>query len=265
MPQYYYYQRRPVWGGFSAGSMVTKIVLANVIVYFLQQIFSAQFTQFFALTPRMLVEQYYVWQVFTYMFLHFNLWHLLFNMFIVWMFGSSLESIWGKKRFLEYYVACGIGGAVFSIFFAYNHLTLGASAAGFGLLLAYAMLFPDNFIYIWFLFPVKAKHLVLFIAVLQLLQGISGPTGIAYFAHLGGMAAGLFFFRKEMSYWRLFSRSKRAWRSYSSNRESEWENQERQKVDSILDKIANKGYENLNTTEKRILENYRRKHKGDSD
>jgi membrane associated rhomboid family serine protease len=265
MPQYHYYQQRPVWGGFSTGSMVTRIILANVIVYFLQHIFSNQFTLLFSLTPRMLVERYYVWQIFTYMFLHYNLWHLLFNMFIVWMFGSALEAVWGSRRFLEYYIACGVGGAVFSIIFTYNSLTLGASAAGFGLLLAYAILFPDNYIYIWFLFPVKAKHLVLFMAVLQLLQGISGPTGIAYFAHLGGMVAGLFFFRREMSYWRLFSRSRQAFRSYTSDRETEWADQERNKVDSILDKIAQKGYENLSTTEKRILENYSRKHKEDSD
>ncbi|MBI4721323.1 MAG: rhomboid family intramembrane serine protease [Chitinivibrionia bacterium] len=265
MPQYYYFERRPVWGGFSTGSMVTKIVLANVIVYILQQIFSAQFTRLFALTPRMLVERYYVWQIFSYMFLHFGFWHLLFNMFIVWMFGSPLEAMWGKRRFLEYYLACGIGGAVFSIFFTYNHITLGASAAGFGLLLAYAMLFPDNYIYIWFLFPVKAKHLVLFIAVLQLLQGISGPTGIAYFAHLGGMAAGLLFFRKEMSCWRIFSRSGSAWRIRTGTRESEREDRERRKVDSILDAIASKGYDNLSATEKRILEHYSRTHKEDSD
>jgi membrane associated rhomboid family serine protease len=264
MPQYYQYERRPSWGGFSSGSTVNKIVLINVVVFILQNIFPI--TGFFALTPRLVIRDLYVWQIVTYMFLHAGLWHLVFNMFIIWMFGGALEAVWGGNRFLKYYFACGVGGALFSFFFAYNSLTLGASAAGFGLLLAYGILFPDNYIYIWFLFPIRAKHLVMFLAVLQLLQGISSPTGggVAYFAHLGGMAAGLLFFRHEISRWRFFSKSRRAWRSYINKRENEWEDQERIKVDSILDKIAKKGYEDLTATEKRILENYSRKHKGDS-
>lgn len=261
----YYYQRKPAWGGFSATSVTTKIVLANVVVFFLQVIFPGEFTRLFALTPRLMVDRFYFWQPFTYMFLHIGLGHLLINMFIVWMFGSALESVWGSRKFLNYYIVCGLGGAAASILFTYDNLILGASGAGFGLLLAYAMLFPENYIYIWFLIPVKAKHLVLFFAVLQLLMGISGPAGIAYFAHLGGMAAGLFFFRREIAAMRFFSRSRRAWRSYTEKKSATYESQERQKVDSILDKIASKGYEDLSTTEKRILENYSRRHKEDSD
>lgn len=259
------YPRKPGWGGLSSSSMVTKILLANVVVYILQNVIPVQFTRLFALSPRMVVEQFYFWQPVSYMFLHNDLWHLVFNMFIVWMFGSALETVWGSRRFLNYYIICGLGGAAFSIVFTYDHLILGASAAGFGLLLAYAMLFPDNYIYIWFLFPVKAKHLVLFFAVLQLIQGATGPSGIAYFAHLGGMAAGLLFFRRELYALRFLSRSRRTWRSYADKKHSEHESQERQKVDSILDKIASKGYEDLSTTEKRILENYSRKHKEDSE
>jgi len=101
------------------------------------------------------------------------------------------------------------------------------------------MLFPENHIYIWFLFPVKAKHLVLFIAVLQLLQGISGPTGIAYFAHLGGMAAGLFFFRRRCLTG-VFSRGPDAPGGAIPATEYRGGGSERQKVDSILDTIANK-------------------------
>lgn len=264
MPQYYY-QRKPVWGGFSTSSVVTKIVLANVAVFILQHIFPVQVARLFALSPRMVVDQFYFWQPFTYMFLHYDLRHLLFNMFIIWIFGSALESVWGGRRLLNYYIICGLGGAAFSIIFTYDNMILGASAAGFGLMLAYAMLFPDNYLYIWFLFPVKAKYLVLFLAVLQFLPGIFGPTRIAYFAHLGGLVTGMLFFRREISAMRFFSRSRRTLRKYADKKTSEYDSQERQKVDSILDKIASKGYEDLSTTERRILENYSRKHKEDSD
>jgi len=266
MAQYYY--RRVSFGpAFSGSSMVTKIVVANFVAFLLEYIFAPGFMHLFALSPWLVIHRFYLWQLFTYMFLHFGLWHLLINMFIVWMFGSTLESVWGSRKFLRYYLACGLGGAVFSFLFAYNAQTLGASAAGFGLLLAYAMLFPDNLIYIWFLFPVKAKHLVLFLAALELVQGVSGPKGvggIAYFAHLGGMVAGLVFFRQEIGRFRPFRRFGRWWRNYNYRRRSRWEQQQRAKVDSILDKIASKGYENLSPTEKRILENYSRRQKEDN-
>jgi hypothetical protein len=142
---------------------------------------------------------------------------------------------------------------------------IGASAAVFGLYLAYAMMFPDNYVYIWFLFPVKAKHLVTFLAVFQLIYGIAGASGIAYFAHLGGMAAGLLFFKDRLKNTRLWIPFKRRVSTFSGGKKKTWEAQESAKIDSILDKIAAKGYENLSATEKRILENYSRKQKEDTE
>ncbi len=127
------------------------------------------------------------------------------------------------------------------------------------------MMFPNNYVYVYFLFPVKAKYLVTFAAIFQLAQGVAGPGGIAYFAHLGGMAAGLFFFRHEVARWQFWTRMKRQWIDQQRVRNSKWHEQENGKIDSILDKIASKGYENLSTTEKRILENYSRKQKEDSE
>ena len=263
--RYYMHERRPAWGGSFAKSMVNKIILANVVVFFLQNIFPAQFTLILALTPRLVIEEFYLWQPLTYMFLHLGLFHLFFNMLMTWFLGSTLEAVWGSQRFLKYYIATGLGGAALSMIMNYNNVILGASGAVFGLYLAYAMLFPNNFVYIWFLFPIRAKYLVTFLAVFQLLQGISGPSGIAYFAHLGGMAAGLFFFRHEIMNTRMWLRWRRRWSDYHKVRREEWQEQESVKIDSILDKIATKGYENLSTTEKRILENYSRKQKEDSE
>jgi membrane associated rhomboid family serine protease len=261
---YYQQYRRPPWGQGFANSMVGKIIFANVGVFFLQYIFAPHFNTLFSLYPRAVVENLYVWQLGTYMFLHGGFMHLFWNMFMLWIFGSTLETVWGGKRFLQYYIACGIGGALFSMVFNYNNYVLGASGAIFGLYLAYALMFPDNYIYLYFLFPIKAKYLVTAIAVLQLAQGVSGPAGIAYFAHLGGMAAGLLFFRHLIAQKLRFNLGpKRKWRTYMNERRERNEEQETANIDSILDKISAKGYDNLTTTEKRILENYSRKHKND--
>jgi membrane associated rhomboid family serine protease len=259
------FRRRPAWGSFFANSIVNKIIVANVIVYLLQVIFRPQFTNFLALTPRDVVHDFYFWQLLTYMFLHGGFFHLFFNMLITWFFGSTLESVWGSQKFLKYYLTCGLGGGIFFMIFNFNGMVVGASAAVFGLYLAYAMLFPNNRVYIYFLFPVKAKYFVAFIALFQLAYGISGPSGVAYFAHLGGMVAGLFFFRRELESAKFWRGASILSGSYKRPRREGSEEQDIAKIDSILDKIASKGYENLSSTEKRILENYSRKHKEDSE
>jgi membrane associated rhomboid family serine protease len=253
------------WGDYFSNNVVNKLILANVVVFLLQQIFHPYVSNLFALTPRAVVRDFYFWQPITYMFLHGGFMHLFFNMLMTWFIGSVLESVWGSKKFLKYYLVCGLGGAVFFMVFSFGQSVYGASAAVFGLYLAYAILFPNNYVYIYFLFPVKAKYLVTFLALFQLAQGIAGPSGIAYVAHLGGMAAGLLFFRRELMNMRWFSRTRNRWSDYNRVRREEWEQQEGTKIDSILDKIASKGYENLTTTEKRILENYSRKQKEDSE
>jgi membrane associated rhomboid family serine protease len=250
--------------------MVLRIILVNVIVFIFQSVFLGQesltnFRSFFGLIPRDAIFKLHVWQPFTYMFLHGSLMHLAFNMLITFFFGSALEAVWGGKRFLKYYIACGLGGAAFSFIFTFNGWVIGASGAVFGLYLAYAMLFPNNLIYLYFLFPIKAKYLVTFLAIVQLLQGIAGGSGIAYFAHLGGMAAGLLFFQREIMSSRSLARYRRQWTDQKRARRQRWDEHESDKIDSILDKIASKGYENLSTTEKRILENYSRKQKEDSE
>ena len=265
MRNYSNYQSRPSWGNFISGSIVNKIIIANVIIYLLQKMLFPHVDQLFALTPRLVVEKFYFWQLATYMFLHGGFFHLFFNMLITWFFGSTLESVWGSQKFLKYYLTCGIGGGVLFMIFNFNGAVYGASGAVFGLYIAYGILFPNNPVYLYFLFPVKAKYFVTFIALFQLAHGISGPSGVAYFAHLGGMAAGLLFFRREIGNTRFYRRMTSWWGDYRQPRTEEFEEHEATKINSILDKINSKGFENLSTTEKRILENYSRKHKEDSE
>jgi membrane associated rhomboid family serine protease len=261
----YGYQNRPGWGRGFAGSMVAKLIIANVVAYLLQGMFNPSFTLTFGLIPDAVTGGLQVWRLATYMFLHGSFSHIFWNMFILWLFGGAIEAVWGSRNFLRYYIFCGIGGGVASLLF-YDSIVIGASGAIFGLYLAYAMMFPDNKIYLYFLIPVRAKYLVMGMVIFQLAAGIAGPSGVAYFAHLGGMAAGLFFFKAEiMRRVRFNAGPRRKWQQHINERRREQPPSDGDNIDSILDKISAKGYDHLSTTEKRILENYSRQRKNDSD
>ena len=166
-----------------------------------------------------------IFQFVTYMFMHANFGHLFFNMFALWMFGNTLENIWGSQRFLLFYMVCGLGaglcqelvqyiqytttladyatvntgGRIITMSEYLNAMTtVGASGAIYGLLLAFGMMFPDSRIYLYFLLPIKAKWFVIGYAVLELFSGLTGGDNVAHFAHLGGMLFGLLL----IIYWR---------------------------------------------------------------
>lgn len=133
---------------------------------------------------------FHVWQPVTYMFMHGSFTHLFFNMFTLWMFGNVLENYWGTSRFLRYYFICGVGAGLLNMLVAPSIL-LGASAAGFGLLAAFGMMFPEERIYFYFLVPIKAKWFVIGYAAIELVNGLFTSDGIAHFAHLFGAAIGV--------------------------------------------------------------------------
>jgi membrane associated rhomboid family serine protease len=136
------------------------------------------------------------WQLLTYGFLHGNFNHLFFNMFAVWMFGTPLERVWGRQRFISYYLVCVVGAALaqltVQLFEGGIYPTIGASGGVFGLLLAYGVMWPNNKIFlIFFPVPISAKYFVLLYGGIELLLGFSRTMpGIAHFAHLGGMIFG---------------------------------------------------------------------------
>jgi membrane associated rhomboid family serine protease len=164
---------------------------------------------FFGLVPFLVVTKFFIWQVFTYMFLHGGFWHIAINMFILWMFGSKLEYTWGTREFIRYYLLTGVV-AGFSILLWHYATgtpyvpTIGASGAVFGVLVAYALFFPDDLVYIYFLFPVRVKYFVVFMGVLEFwaLQGaLQGQSNISHIGHLGGMIAGYFYLRHRYRHW----------------------------------------------------------------
>jgi membrane associated rhomboid family serine protease len=143
------------------------------------------------------------WQPITYAFLHGSVAHLFFNMFGLWMFGSELETVWGGKRYAQLLVASALTAAaaqlVFTLLMGSLAPTVGASGALFGLLLSYGLLFPDRVIMPLFPpIPMKAKYFVAIFGALELFLGITGGSGIAHFAHLGGMLGAWLM----INYWR---------------------------------------------------------------
>ena len=147
---------------------------------------------------------FHSWQVITYMFLHADFSHLFFNMFALWMFGRTLEYELSSKRFLTYYMACGIGAALIQLLVCWLEgsyvMTVGASGAVFGILLAFGMMHPNNIIMLMIPpIPIKAKWFVVIYGVVELLAGVSGRMdNVAHFAHLGGMIWGFLL----LKYWK---------------------------------------------------------------
>ncbi|MCH8567979.1 MAG: rhomboid family intramembrane serine protease [Balneolales bacterium] len=140
------------------------------------------------------------WQLISYMFLHGGFGHIFFNMFALWIFGTAIEDAWGTKRFVQYYFIAGLGAAVIHMLITPSAV-IGASGGVFGILLAFGMMFPERRIYM-LLIPVgiKAKYFVVLYGALELMLGISSlQTGIAHFAHLGGMVVGFLLIK----YWKL--------------------------------------------------------------
>ena len=246
-----------------------------------------------------------IYQLFTYMFMHANFGHLFFNMFALWMFGNTLENIWGSKRFLLFYMVCGIGAGICQEVVQYiqyattlsNYATVnlgnqvvpmstylnmmntvGASGAIYGLLLAFGMMFPDSRIYLYFLFPIKAKWFVIGYAALELIMGIGGADNVAHFAHLGGMLFGLIlimywnkhgvngpdFDLNKWKGWFWKFKNRKKYTPYEEVRDEpkaprsdeDYNYQRAQKerdIDAILDKVAKNGYDSLTKEEKEFL------------
>jgi membrane associated rhomboid family serine protease len=134
-------------------------------------------------------------QFITYMFMHADISHIFLNMLGVYMFGSILENIWGAKRFINFYLLCGLGAALFQLVINYfTHefsILLGASGALFGLLVAFAMMFPNTELQLYFIIPIKAKYLVVGYTLYELFNGFFANDNVAHFAHIGGLIVGV--------------------------------------------------------------------------
>jgi len=288
------YYRPSLFGGFSFFPPVIKyLMIINGVVYLLQ-IFLGQFyftddfgrtrtletfmIKYFALMP--IGEGFKLWQIITFQFMHGNFSHILFNMLYMWMFGTELENLWGSRKFLIYYLTCGIGAGLTQLFLSPIFEgavgpTVGASGGIYGLLMAYAVLFPRRPIYLYFFIPIPAMYLIGFLILIELFS-VGDLSLTAHLAHIGGAFIGLIYilverkfnfsldglieellYRRRMKYYKTTDERFKDVEFYeiederiSSKKEDEIDQEE---IDRILDKISKYGYQSLTEEEKRIL------------
>ncbi|MFQ5791056.1 MAG: rhomboid family intramembrane serine protease [Acidobacteriota bacterium] len=176
---------------------VKGIIVASIGVFILQSL-SRPFELLFQLEPARVLGSFYFWQPVTYIFLHGGIFHLFINMLILFLFGGEMERLWGTRFFLRYYLICGVGAGLFALIPGYP--VVGASGAIYGLLVAFAMYFPNRVIYmnvlLLFFFPIQAKYFVIIMGLISFLSSLGGAaSGISHFAHLGGLVVGYVYLR----------------------------------------------------------------------
>jgi membrane associated rhomboid family serine protease len=246
--------------GIDLTPMVRKLLIITVAVWLVQLGFSfaksSLFEDLFALDPRTALP-WRPWQLVSYMFLHsvpgqggrFDPLHIFFNMLMLVLFGGQVERAMGSRKFLRYYLVCGVAGAVLTLLPPFNAVTVGASGAVLGVLTAFGLLFPDEPILLLVVF-VPAKIVVLLMALLTLFSAASATAGgISHIAHLGGMAAGYLMLRGVPFTGRLTRGMKRR----NAERESRRRLEVKHQMDEILDKMNREGRESLSQKDWRTL------------
>jgi membrane associated rhomboid family serine protease len=284
-------------GGFGFGSILTpwvkRLLIANTVIFFVtlaMPIIGA----YLALVPRAVVLR--PWTPFTYMFVHGGMMHLLFNMLGLFFFGSPVEERMGSGHFIRFYLACGLGGALLSLVFAFNSSVVGASAAVMGVMVAFALYWPDARIWIWGIFPVPAKILVAITVMLDLYGSIQSSPGdaVAHFAHLGGVVIAILYVKwwqpRHLNEWKrrasgpgakptggLFGRMRGGPRSTMtvtrggptdrspgrppSMPKRRDEERVLDEVDKVLDKISREGIASLTPDERKLLDDVSRRYR----
>jgi membrane associated rhomboid family serine protease len=302
------YYRPTGFGGFTFFPPVIKwLLIINFVVFFLQQIVMGimfgnipgwyVLNHYFALNPIVGFDRFgepfnfQIWQLITYQFMHGGFSHIFFNMLMLWMFGMEIENIWGSRKFLAFYLISGIGAGLVQILFSPILTgalapTIGASGAIFGVMIAFGMMFPNRYIFVYFLIPMKAKYLIAFLMAIEVLS-VGGISFVAHLAHIGGAITAFIFIILDRKYHFNFDRmfdslqsltkpkpgrynphkQKQTFRKpfrtqqsveeaefYDINHDSDDNNVVTdEEIDRILDKISQSGYQNLTEREKKIL------------
>jgi membrane associated rhomboid family serine protease len=182
--------------GYGLTPVIKKLIILMAALFFLQGIVSSRITLYLGLVPLLVWKKFFLWQLFTYIFLHGGISHILFNLLALWMFGGELESYWGSGKFLRYFLFCGIGAGICTVVFSPYQVipVVGSSGAIYGILLAFGWLFPNRPIYMYFIVPIPAKYFVIIFGLIELYLSIEGTGGgVAHLTHLGGLIFGILY------------------------------------------------------------------------
>jgi len=224
-------------------STALKALIGVNVVMFVLTTFVQSLVPYLGLVPAFVLHQFWLWQIATYMFLHGGIFHIVFNMLALWMFGAELERMWGTRYFLKFYLVTGIGAGALTVLFSLlpfgfaqqlqHSIVIGASGSIYGLLLAYALYFPDRPIYMYFVFPIPAKIFVAIMGAIAFFSSLGEAGGVANATHLGGLVVAYLFLKSarihplsEIKYrylkWKI-NRVRRKFDVYSGGREDDWD------------------------------------------
>jgi membrane associated rhomboid family serine protease len=229
------------FGPGPVSSAIKTLIAANVLM-FLATLVAPSLIRVLGLTPAFVIYRLWIWQAGTYMFLHAGVFHILFNMLALWMFGAELERVWGTRNFVKFYFVCGIGAGLLTVAFSLLPLEfaqalqgatiIGASGAIYGLLLAFAMYYPDRPILL-IVFWVPAKICVAILGAIALVTSLSEVGGVANATHLGGLVVAYLYLKRgrihpvaelKYRYWKWkINRSRKKFDVYSGGRADDWD------------------------------------------
>lgn len=262
---------------------IRTIIGLNLIIYLVQvfgqlfggSAFSNMLISAFAFYPELLTTVFQPWRLFTYMFLHAGAWHLVFNMLWLWWMGRAVEETLGPRSFTVIYLGSGIGGALLDVFFAQFlgiNYVIGASGAVFGIMVAFAVLYPTMPIHLFLLPPIEARYVVAGLIALNILA-LGGDSNVAHIVHLGGAGIGYLLMKARQGGFNLggviqpieniwlelkgaYKKKESAPKNknmYSVSDVEIIEETEQTELDDILEKISEKGYDALTKEEKKKL------------
>lgn len=270
----YQYGTQQMSFGASLTPWVKRLMIANGVIFLFTLILGGQFVvDWFAFHPSRILTR--PWGIVSYMFIHGGFWHVFLNMLMLFFFGPPLERQWGSREFIKFYLVCGLGGAALSFLFMPDSI-IGASAAVYGIMAAFAMTWPEAPIYVWGIFPVKAKWLVGFLFVLSFFSAVGGAGGgVAHFAHLGGLITGFVYLKADWHPSERLEKLKKATKvrrfAIVPREETQdddrgdaggWKSEDEElldEVDRILDKISEEGMASLTRDELQTLDEVSRK------
>ena len=257
-PGFRKYYQRPI---LSVPSGVKFLILTNIVVYVLMELsgFKGLIIKTFGLVPAAVWQDFKLWQPFTYLFLHGGLFHIFFNMFVLWMFGKDLETQWGKKEFLRFYFVAGVGAGFITLLFSLSSYipVVGASGAIYGLLLAYGLMYPNRMVYLYGIIPLKVKFMVAGLACIAFFASLaSQQSNISHLTHLSGMIIGLVYLKSGWNWssiklWWMKTQIKGI--ENKRHRSDKKAIRMKQQVDEILEKLNELGWEGLTEQEEQIL------------
>ena len=232
------------------------LVSVNFGIFLLQTVARTEglFFPLFGLVPKLVWSEFMIWQPFTYLFFHGGIWHVLINMFVLWMFGSELERIWGKGHFLKFYFVTGVGAGLVTMIFGLNSMTpiVGASGAVYGVLLAYGLTYPNRTVYLYGIIPIKSLWFVIGIGVIAFMSSFDNVSQISHLTHLSGMMIGYLMLKRPVRFNDLWFTIRKRTLEYKIKHEEKKITQHQaieREIDRILDKINREGFESLTEEE----------------